>query len=151
MTMTDIESGLTAFFEQDHRDCDARWVDVEELLDADDIDSARPAWQKFQRGLRRHIAMEEEVLFPAFEAVSDMDSGGPTAVMRVEHQQMLGFLEQIEAAIQAGKVEQAIDTGDMLLMLIQQHCAKEEGVLYPMAENLLAGQWAELSARLENY
>mgnify|MGYP002864561550 CR=1 FL=1 len=151
MTMTDIESGLTAFFEQDHRDCDARWVDVEELLDADDIDAARPAWLKFHSGLRRHIAMEEEVLFPAFEAVSDMGDGGPTAVMRMEHKQMQGLLEQIEAAIQAGRVEQAMDTGDTLLMLMQQHTMKEERVLYPMAENVLAAHWTELSVRLENY
>jgi hypothetical protein len=49
MTGIDIESGLTAFFEQDHRDCDARWADVEELLDTQDIDAARPEWQKFYK------------------------------------------------------------------------------------------------------
>jgi hemerythrin-like domain-containing protein len=35
-------------------------------------------------------------------------------------------------------------------MLIQQHGQKEEGVLYPMAEEHLAPQWAELRARLES-
>ena len=46
MKPQDIESGLADFFTQDHRDCDARWADVEELLDTADIDTARPAWQK---------------------------------------------------------------------------------------------------------
>ena len=151
MTSIDIDSGLTAFFEQDHRDCDARWADVEELLDTQDVDAARPAWVKFDAGMRRHIAMEEEVLFPAFESAAKMGGGGPTAVMRAEHQQMIGLLDQIEAAIGSGDAEQAMDIGDTLLMLIQQHNIKEEGMLYPMAENVLAGHWAKLAVLLEEY
>ena len=151
MTSIDTDSGLTTFFEQDHRDCDARWVDVEELLDTQDIDAARPAWVKFDTGMRRHIAMEEEVLFPAFESATGMGGGGPTAVMRTEHKQMIGLLDQIGAAIDSEDAEQAMDTGDTLLMLIQQHNIKEEGMLYPMAENVLAGHWAKLVTLLEEY
>ena len=151
MTSIDIGSGLTAFFEQDHRDCDARWADVEELLDTQDVDAARPAWQKFNAGMRRHIAMEEEVLFPAFESAAKMAGGGPTAVMRMEHQLMRGLLDQIESVMESGDTEQALDTGDTLLMLIQQHNIKEEGMLYPMAENVLADHWTKLAALLEEY
>ncbi len=151
MTSIDIESGLAAFFAQDHRDCDARWADVEELLDAADIDTARPAWQKFNVGMRRHLAMEEDVLFPAFDSRSGMGGGGPTAMMRMEHQQMRGLLDQIGAAMEAGDAEEAMDIGDTLLMLIQQHNVKEEGMLYPMAQNMLAGEWTVLAAQLEKY
>ena len=151
MSGIDIESGLAAFFEQDHRDCDARWVDVEELLDTLDVDAARVAWQKFDAGMRRHIAMEEEVLFPALESAARMGGGGPTAMMRMEHQQMRGLLDQIESAMESGDAEQALDIGDTLLMLVQQHNIKEEGMLYPMAENVLAGSWAKLAVLLEEY
>ena len=151
MTGIDIDSGLTAFFEQDHRDCDARWADVEELLDTQDVEAAGSAWQKFEAGMRRHIAMEEEVLFPAFESAASMGGGGPTAVMRMEHKQMTGLLEQIGAAMESGDAEQAMDIGDTLLMLIQQHNIKEEGMLYPMAENVLAGNWPNLAKLLEEY
>ena len=151
MTIIDIGSGLTAFFEQDHRDCDARWADVEELLDTRDVDAARPAWQKFNTGMRRHLAMEEEVLFPAFESAAKMAGGGPTAVMRMEHQQMRGLLDQIDSAMESGDTEQALDIGDTLLMLMQQHNIKEEGMLYPMAEDVLADHWSKLAALLEEY
>ncbi len=117
MTGIDIESGLAAFFEQDHRDCDARWADVEELLDTQDVEAARSAWEKFDKGMRRHIAMEEEVMFPAFEAAAQMGGGGPTSVMRMEHKQMIGLLDQIEGAMESGDAEQALDLGDTLLML----------------------------------
>jgi hemerythrin-like domain-containing protein len=95
--------------------------------------------------------MEEEVLFPAFDARSGMAGGGPVAVMKMEHQQMRGLLDQIGAAMEAGDAGEAMDVGDTLLMLIQQHNVKEEGMLYPMAENILAAEWAGLAARLEEY
>ena len=151
MTDIDIKGGLANFFEQDHRDCDARWVDVEELLDTEDIESARPAWDKFDASMRRHMAMEEEVLFPAFEEVTGMSGGGPTAMMRMEHQQMRGLLDQIGEAMEAGNAQEAMDIGDTLLMMTQQHNVKEEGMLYPMAENILAGDWAVLATELEKY
>ncbi len=151
MTIADIETSLTEFFEQDHRDCDARWVDVEELLDTADIEVARSAWQKYDAAMHRHLAMEEEVLFPAFDAKSGMAGGGPVAVMKMEHQQMRGLLEQIGEAIEAGNAEEAMDIGDTLLMLIQQHNVKEEGMLYPMAENLLSGDWDDLAVILAEY
>ena len=126
-------------------------ADVEELLDTRDIEAARPAWQKFDAGIRRHIAMEEEVLFPALELASSMGDGGPTSVMRMEHKQMLGLLHQIDAEIEAGKAEQAMDVGDTLLMLVQQHNVKEEGMLHPMSENVLGGNWPGLAERLKEY
>jgi iron-sulfur cluster repair protein YtfE (RIC family) len=151
MTDIDIKGGLANFFEQDHRDCDARWADVEELLDTEDIDSARPAWNKFDAGMRRHMAMEEEVLFPAFEEVTGMGDGGPTAMMRMEHEQMKGLLDQIGVAMDSGDSQEALDIGDTLLMLVQQHNVKEEGMLYPMSENVLGGNWPGLAAKLEEY
>ena len=151
MTNIDIESGLAAFFTQDHRDCDSRWADVEELLDTEDVETARPAWKKFNDSTRRHLDMEEQVLFPAFDAKSGMGAGGPTAMMKMEHQQMRGLLDQIGEAMDAGDAQEALDIGDTLLMLIQQHNVKEEGMLYPMAQNMLAGEWATIAAELEKY
>ena len=151
MQPTDLHGGLAFFFEQDHRDCDSRWADVEELLDANDIELAQAAWQKYDSSMRRHIAMEEEVLFPAFDAKSGMAGSGPVAVMKMEHRQMEGLLEQISEAVKAGHAEDAMDLGDTLLMLIQQHNVKEEGMLYPAAENLLAGDWDSLSKVLAEY
>ncbi len=151
MKNIDIKLGLAGFFSQDHSDGDARWVDVEELLDSADTNAARGVWQSFDAGIRRHFAMEEEVLFPAFDARSGMGGGGPTAMMRMEHQQMRGLLDQIGEAMEAGDAQEAMDIGDTLLMMTQQHNVKEEGMLYPMAENMLAGNWATLAAELEKY
>lgn len=151
MSTEDIVTGLAAFFEQDHRDCDARWTDVEELLDTADTDSARGAWQKYDAGMRRHLAMEEDVLFKSFDAMSEVSGAGTTAVLRMEHQQIRKLLDQIGSAIASGDAESALNIGDTLLILTEQHNAREEATLYPAAETILGEQWGELSSRLEKY
>ena len=149
MANINIEAGLASFFAQDHRDCDSGWAELEGLLDGGETGAINEAWQKFDGHLRRHLAMEEDILFPAFDARSGMGGGGPTAMMRMEHQQMRGLLDQIGVAIDSDETEDALDLGYTLLMLIQQHNVKEEGILYPMAGNMLAVEWASLDAQLE--
>ncbi len=89
-------------------------------------------------------------MFPAFEQATGMTSG-PTAVMRMEHEQMRGLLDQIAAAIPAGDYQGVLDLGDTLLMLVQQHNQTEEGMLYPMADSALASEWGSLRAQAEKF
>jgi iron-sulfur cluster repair protein YtfE (RIC family) len=48
-------------------------------------------------------------------------------------------LDAMARAAATGNVDSVLDHGDTLLMLIQQHNLKEEGMLYPMAERALGG------------
>ena len=141
------ETGLADFFAGEHRACDARWAEVEAASERGDPEAAAEAFRVFEQAMRRHLAMEEEVLFPAFEEASGM-RGGPTQVMRMEHEQMRGLLGQMAGLMASGAHEEVLDQGDTLLMLIQQHNAKEEGVLYPMAEMHLSDRWGEIRDRL---
>jgi len=138
-----------ALFTPDHRHCDELWAQIEEV--ADDAQAARERYAAFDRAMRRHFAMEEEVLFPALEDATGMHGGGPTHVMRMEHAQMKRMLDEMTAAMERGDVSGALDQGDTLLMLIQQHNVKEEGILYPMCDNVLTPAWAELSEKLSKY
>jgi hemerythrin-like domain-containing protein len=140
---------LVEFFTQDHRACDKRWVEVENAAEGGDPAAIQASWEAFDRAQRHHLEMEEGVLFPAFEDATGM-TGGPTQVMRMEHEQMRGLLDQMASAMTGGDVQELIDLGDTLLMLIQQHNQKEEGMLYPMAERALASNWEDIRARLEN-
>ncbi len=142
------EKNLVEFFMGDHRACDAGWADLENALDAGQTADVGAKWQAFQGQMLRHLAMEEQVLFPAFEAATGMTSG-PTQVMRMEHDQMRGVLAQMATAVEGGDFQNVLDLGDTLLMLIQQHNQKEEGVLYPMAGQHLADQWTALYERTQ--
>lgn len=149
--MATVDDGASGFFGADHRACDEAWLEVEAAVTAGDQARATAAWTRFSGMMTRHLAMEEEVLFPAFDAATGMHGMGPTAVMRHEHKQMRALLSDMGASAAAGKLQALLDQGDTLLMLIQQHNAKEEGMLYPMADQHLAGEWAEVAAKLKGY
>ena len=144
------ESGVVAFFTAEHRACDVLWAAVEAAAEAGDAAKTATAWQDFERALRRHFEMEEQVLFPAFERATGMQ-GGPTMVMRMEHQQVRGLLDQMASASARGAWDDVVDQGDTLLMLLQQHNVKEEGILYPMAEQVLAPMWSEIAGQLARF
>lgn len=141
--------GLVPFFTADHRHCDALWAAVEAAADKGQ-EATRVAFEDFYSTTRMHLDLEEQVLFPAFEQATGM-SEGPTTVMRMEHEQMRSLLEQVATAVATGDLGEAIDQGDTLLMLTQQHDQKEEAMLYPMAEQALGGNWDDVAARLERH
>ena len=145
--MANPADGLITFFSDDHRECDALWASVEAAVTAADKAKTASAWPAFSQRLLAHLKMEEDVLFPAFEAATGM-RGGPTLVMRGEHTQMRGVLAEMERRVASGDLAGLLYQGDTLLMLIQQHNAKEEGMLYPMAQQALAAQWPSLAAKL---
>ena len=149
--MSDANQSLKEFFTLDHRHLDDKWAEVEAAAQARDVDAEKESWRVFQGELLRHLRMEEEVMFPAFEQATGMTDGGPTFVMRLEHDQMRGLLEQMDAAADGGDHDELVDMGDTLLMLIQQHNQKEEQMLYPMAERALTADWAKILERLIEY
>ena len=149
--MSDTSLSLKEFFTLDHRRCDEKWAEVEAAVQAGDVELEKEKWRTFQSQMLRHLRMEEEVMFPAFEQASGMTHGGPTFVMRSEHEQMRGLIEQMGTAADGDDYEELVELGDTLLMLIQQHNQKEEQMLYPMAERALTADWAKILAKLIEY
>ena len=145
---TGAEEGLAAWFTRCHRQCDLLWAEVEKAADADDTSLLIAAVEAFSNATRGHLKAEEEELFPRVEEATGMHGFGPTMMMRQEHVQMRGLLDLVEAAAASGDSQEALDQGDTLLMLTQQHNSKEEQILYPLSENALGGQWATLHAAI---
>lgn len=141
---SNLTATITAYFTHDHRDCDAVWAGVEQAPPA----QQPAAWAAFRDRMLRHFDWEEDVMFPAFESTTGMRGMGPTEMMRSEHDAMRGLLEQMGMAADEGDYGEVLDLGDTLLMLVQQHNSKEEAMLYPMMDQVLAGQWAALKGRL---
>lgn len=147
--MSADSAGLRQYFTLDHRHCDGIWAAVEAAIEAGPNEAINAVWRRFDVALRGHLRMEEEILFPAFEKATGMTDAGPTFVMRAEHDQMRGLLDQMATTAASGDFQELLDEGDTLLLLIQQHNQKEEQMLYPLSEQALAADWPELHARLE--
>jgi DUF438 domain-containing protein len=141
------QSTPSTFFTADHRRCDELWARLEAAADGDEA-AVPGAFAEFDAAMRLHLDLEEQVLFPAFEEATGM-RGGPTQVMRMEHAQMRALLDRMAQAAASGDAEAVVDRGDTLMMLIQQHNLKEEGMLYPMTERALGGPaWSPVAERL---
>ena len=74
---------------------------------------------------------------------------GPTAVMRMEHRQILQMLESLQDALARRDRNDCLGLTETLLMLMQQHNAKEENILYPMSDRVLGARAAGLVADMQ--
>jgi iron-sulfur cluster repair protein YtfE (RIC family) len=135
------------FLAADHRHCDDLFATAEQSANAGDLASAGTAFEQFRAAMLKHFSSEEQTLFPAFEARTGMTSG-PTQVMRMEHTQMRGLLDDAAGALKDRNVDDFFGQVETLLIMMQQHNMKEENVLYPMCDQQLADSSAALVERL---
>lgn len=139
---------LTEFLTADHRSCDALFAQAENAASDGDLAAARAAYAAFEAALAWHLSIEENVLFPEFEARSGI-AGGPTAVMRMEHAQMRALLPQLRQALESAEPDTFLGGAETLHILIQQHNMKEEQMLYPLCDRALADRAQALLERMQ--
>jgi hemerythrin-like domain-containing protein len=139
---------VTAYLSWDHDRLDALLESVRNRVESGEWGHARRVYSEFDRGLDRHIRLEEEILFPLFEARTA--STGPTTVMREEHQLIRGVLVALGAAVGRGDTLAFRSGLAALASLLPPHNEKEEQVLYPTTDRVLQeSERAGLAARLQ--
>lgn len=129
-------TSIVDFMTQDHRHCDEIYATAEEKVAAGRWDEAAQSWKIFRNALETHLNREEGFLFPAFEAQTG-NTQGPTAVMRMEHEQMRSLVSDMDEAIVARDADSFLGLAETLMILTQQHNMKEEQILYPMSDQVL--------------
>lgn len=138
-----ISETLTA----DHRRCDRLLALVEGGAGGKDWARIEAGVRDLVTALEAHFRFEEEDLFPQLEAAQP-GAGGPTSVMRMEHAQMRQLLGDLVEAAGAKNAGDCLGLLETLHMLSQQHNAKEEAILYPMADEALGARASDLLTRL---
>lgn len=128
--------GVAGYLQTDHVRLDAFIAELEGRLDVGDLTAARPLFDDLACGLERHMQVEEQVLFPAFERVTGM-RGGPVPVMHQEHVQLRALLGGISDALAAADVDTAGGALDEAVELLRQHNTKEEHIIYPRTDQAL--------------
>ena len=113
---------------------------------ADDIDAVKSQGALLRAGIESHASLEEDLLFVNLD--QQVGPMGPLAVMRSEHEEIertMSLLAEVE------DLEQARDQLLHAVQVAREHFAKEERVLFPMAEQVLrpeelhqlGARWAE--------
>lgn len=136
------------FMAADHRHCDEILATAEQAVAAGAWDRAITSFAQFQNAVLRHFDAEESLLFPAFEESTGL-RGGPTQVMRGEHVQMRELMEAARSGLLEKNVDDYSGNAETLLVMLQQHNVKEENVLYPMCDQHLVDQVAQLLPQLQ--
>lgn len=87
-----------------------------------------------------HHGKEEDVLFPALQQAGLPREGGPIGVMLHEHTLGRGHIRDMAAALAAADWRAFMAAALAYVELLTQHIAKENQVLFVMAERLLGEQ-----------
>ncbi|KAA0890422.1 hemerythrin domain-containing protein [Oryzomonas rubra] len=115
------------------------------------VAGAYDGWQFYLNGVdfirnyadRFHHAKEEDVLFAALFENGMPREHSPVAAMLLEHDQGRQYVGAMEAAAKeatAGKggcAELVVENARAYAELLRAHIAKEDGILYPLAERLI--------------
>jgi len=97
------------------------------------VEQARTLFKEFRLHLERHIAREEEFLFPSFNEAKGAAGAGLTAVMRVEHRQIRHLLDEIDEKFARGDLDTDAEQ-IVLLELLRGHQQQERAVVYRAME-----------------
>lgn len=147
-----VESGfesVTAYLGWDHDRLDEALRSVSAAVASGRFADAVAHYEQFELGLLRHVRIEEELLFPVFEARSGIVNG-PTAVMRDEHRQVQTALGIMRRGLQRSDPGAYGDGLRFFESVLPDHNAKEEHILYPTLDSLLRpAERALLVARLQ--
>jgi len=141
-------AGIGEYMINHHKECDEVFARAEEAVGAADWARAQADFEVFAHQMERHFEMEENLLFPEFENKTG-HRGGPTQVMRMEHDQMRVVMHEMRAALEAKDAQQYLGLSETFLVLMQQHNYKEEGILYNMIDQVLGDQVEKLVSQLE--
>ena len=138
------------FMTHKHRECDHFLAEAEDAVEKGEFDAALEKYLAFKNETLKHFDMEEEYLFPMFEQKTGMTQG-PTQVMRMEHAQAKSLFEKMDEAYNAKDKDRIFGLGESMNILLQQHNAKEEQMLYTMMQQHLMNQNDEIVEKLQNW
>lgn len=140
-------ANITESLRKHHAYCDELFAACENAVQESRWADCRIQYPRFLKAIEEHFAGEETILFPAFEEATGM-AGGPTQMMRMEHEQMRGLLEQMGQAVAMEDADGFSGAAETLLILMQQHNLKEENILYPMCDDTLTQRNSDIGSRL---
>jgi len=140
-------TSLAEYMSTDHKNCDEAFVLAEQAAMDKHWALAQSTFNIFSGKMLRHFRMEETVLFPALQEAGGLQ--GSVQVMLMEHAQVNELIEQMANAVNNRDSKEYGGLSETLLIVMQQHNLKEEQMLYPIAEQILAEHSDAILNRLQ--
>jgi iron-sulfur cluster repair protein YtfE (RIC family) len=141
--------GIKDWMTEDHRRCEVLFTEAEQAVTGKDWRLALDRYHLFRQALEGHLQGEEGVLFPALTA-RHLPSHGPVHVMESEHLELRDLLTALGDAIRDHDAAGCTGISETLLLMMSQHDLKEEEILYPMADQVLAKEAPQVLKSLQS-
>jgi hemerythrin-like domain-containing protein len=100
--------------------------------------------------LKRHMALEEEVLYPAYESAPHAPQG-PTTALREEHSGIVRLIKDMARVIKTRDSGHVLECLTHLEFQMIKHHEKEEDIFLPMASHILSASHDELLRKLSEF
>ena len=122
----------------------------QEAADMESWETADLTFRELVTHLKRHMALEEEVLYPAYESSTHAPQG-PTTALRQEHDNIVRMLRDMARVLRTRDSDLLLECLALLENLMIKHHEKEEDIFLPMASHILRESRAALLKRLDAF
>ena len=122
----------------------------QEAVEIENWDGVDRIFNDLVTHLKRHMALEEEVLYPAYEAAPHAPQG-PTTALREEHSAIVRLVRDMAQIIRTRNSEHMLECLAQLEYRMIKHHEKEEDIFLPMASHILESSRDELLSKLAEF
>jgi hypothetical protein len=134
----------------DHLRFELKLAECQAAIEVEDWATGESSFEQLAASLRAHIAMEEEVLYPAYESNPDFPQA-PAIALREQHGRIFELLADFRTLLETRNSEHGLESLGPLEQVLFKHHQMEEEVFLPMAGYLLRPKMEELIAELEAF
>lgn len=119
-----------------HSEFETSMYEFSDAVEQEAWDEAESAFAQLVEGLKAHMAMEEEVLYPAYEKRQELPQE-PVLALRAEHDLIVRMVRDLARIIKVRDSEHTLAALLPLEQVLIAHHEKEEDIFLPMAGQFL--------------
>jgi iron-sulfur cluster repair protein YtfE (RIC family) len=143
-------SGTDNWLEHEHSLHENLLFQCQDAVESENWARVDLLFEEMVTSLKRHMALEEEVLYPAYETTPHAPQG-PTQALRAEHDQIVRLIMDMARVIKSRGSEHVLECLLHLEKQMIKHHEKEEDIFLPMASHILDAKREEISQKLADF
>ena len=125
-------------------------VECQDAIEREDWHTVDAQFSELITHLKRHMAVEEQVLYPAYEAATHAPQG-PTGALREEHDHIVRLVQDMHRIFQTRDSDHALECLVHLEKEMIKHHEKEEDIFLPMASHILSARREDIERQLADF
>jgi iron-sulfur cluster repair protein YtfE (RIC family) len=115
-----------------------------------DWQQAKDLFHELSSQIEKHMAMEDEVLYPAYESFADLPQE-PIRALKDEHEKINQLVGDVETVLDTNDSEHVLESMTRFEGILLDHHEKEESIFLPMAGHFLEPLKETLLERMREF